>query len=183
MQQAPRVGIASALQVREIRKGWKDWEVLSPMVVFKAGLSARPAQVTSVLAPVSSQRRSHPEAAQLRWEKLFPCGQLELSLLQLLHSVTCPFPDYHTGLWAFPSGTKKPLGNLRNFWGISASPGWSHLLTQPWVRFTMAPKVFLRREKWGFKQITQQLHELTESFCILTRSEHYATKTGQVKPF
>lgn len=40
MQRAPRVGIANALQVREIRKGWKDWEVLNPMVMFKAGLSA-----------------------------------------------------------------------------------------------------------------------------------------------
>lgn len=54
MQRAPLVGIANALQVREIRKGWKDWEVLNPMVVFKAGLSARPAQVSSVLAPVRS---------------------------------------------------------------------------------------------------------------------------------
>lgn len=81
-------------------------------VMFKAGLSARPAQVTPVLAPVSSQRRSHPKAAQLSWEKLFPYGQLELSLLQLLHRVTCPFPEHPAGLWAFP----RRQGNFR---GIS----------------------------------------------------------------
>lgn len=47
----------------------------------------------------------------------------------------------------------------------------------------MAPKVFPEKGKMGFKQITQQLHELTESFYTQTRSEHYATETGQVKPF
>lgn len=83
-----------------------------PQVMCKAGLSARPAQGTPVLAPVSSQRRSHPKAAQLSWGKLFSYEHLELSLLQLLHRETCPFPEHPAGLWAFPRGTRKPLGNL-----------------------------------------------------------------------
>lgn len=83
-----------------------------PQVMFKAVLSAKPAQVTPILTLVSSQRRSHPKAAQLPWEKLFPYGQWELSLLQLLHGVTCPSPEHPAGLWALPRGTRKPLGNL-----------------------------------------------------------------------
>lgn len=152
--------------------------------MFTAGLSARPARVTPVLAPVSAQRRSHPKAAELSWEKLFPYGQLELSLLQLLHGVTLPFPEHPVGLWAFPRGTRKPLGNL---WGtfveaLLPQAGVTSSLSAGGFGFLWHQRSSLRREKWRFKQINQQLHGL-KSFHAQTRSEHYATKSGQVEPF
>lgn len=81
----------------------------------------------------------------LMGKKLFPYAQLKLSLLKLLHGVTCPF-SVHLGEGPGPSsrGGGRLLGNLCFSWLKAPPPSASPYMV------CSGPTVFSDKGKTGF---------------------------------